>query len=73
MQRRDGQRMLNAFCASQGGMFHSGKEITKGRSTKSQVAGRKSIRINCLHSLSIQEFRAIRQGSRSQVPKIESW
>lgn len=72
VQRRDHQRMLNAFHASQGGMLQPGKEITKGRSIKSQVAGRKSVGINYLLCLSTQDFRAIRQSSQSQVPKIES-
>lgn len=72
MQRRHGQRMLSTFRVSHGGVLQPGKEITKGKSTKSQVAGRKRFGINCLRSHSIQEFRAIVQGSRSQVPKIES-
>jgi len=40
------------------------KRANEGKIYKSQVAGTKRVRINCLHS--------DRQGSRHQVPKIES-
>lgn len=70
MRRRNSQRMLFAFRASQGGLLQPGREVTQGRSTKSQLASRKGVRINYLLFLSRQEFRAVRRGSRSQ---FQNW